>query len=604
MRKFIHIFISVFVLFACTKDDDITVENPQIPGIELDSETAIYAVKVGTEFTINPTYTNAENAIYTWKLDGQVISTDPSITYKFDEINDTYNGMDEYYFTIQVTTKHGSNSDELKVEVSELAPPVISLVVPPTGLYVEAGRKYEFSPDVQNGDEAVYKWKLNGEVVGNTKNYTFLKNEIGVYELVLFAENQDGTAMKNISVNVIDKIPVEIKFHEPMYGLYDEKIIKYIPLGRTIWLRPYIFNAKSPSYQWKTAEGENIPDAINLLYGFTPDKKGETKLIFTVTDFDPEVQDNVKSISRNITSSGETETSIEITVVCCDEEGSNYRQADNFSASGVTDVLEFVAAPGQFVNEYYTASTIPEANSYALECLTNGTYISLGGFGGYVIVKMDHSIDNIHGQYNFSILGNQFEGSSEPGIVWVSQDTNNNGLPDDEWYELKGSEYGLDCTRQFYAVTYYRPEGTRMDTPWVDIYGNAGCVDYLIEYHKQFYYYPEWIENNSYTLYGPCLEARNYLDPDKAASAGSGQYWINPSYEWGYADNCGSDRINGTNWVGFEIANAVNLDGSPANLQYADFIKVQNALNTKSGWLGEASTEVFGFNDENINKTE
>ena len=37
-------------------------------------------------------------------------------------------------------------------------------------------------------------------------------------------------------------------------------------------------------------------------------------------------------------------------------------------------------------------------------------------------------------------------GSSEPGIVLVSKDTNGNGLADDEWYELAGSEYNSPAT--------------------------------------------------------------------------------------------------------------------------------------------------------------
>ena len=33
-----------------------------------------------------------------------------------------------------------------------------------------------------------------------------------------------------------------------------------------------------------------------------------------------------------------------------------------------------------------------------------------------------------------------------------------------------------------------------------------------------------------------------------------------------------------------------------------DFIRVQTGVNAKAGWLGENSTEVFGFTDENINQ--
>ena len=38
----------------------------------------------------------------------------------------------------------------------------------------------------------------------------------------------------------------------------------------------------------------------------------------------------------------------------------------------------------------------------------------------------------------------------------------------------------------------------------------------------------------------------------------------------------------------------------PVKLQYIDFIKVQCGVLSKSGWLGEISTEVFSFEDLSI----
>lgn len=598
MKKLLLLFgIGVIIsLVACNSDDDIVQFNPQPPKITLDSETAIYKVKVGKEFTIAPTYENAEGAIYTWKLNGEIISTEPKLVYTFDSVNE-----EGYFICLDVTTHHGSTSDEMKVEVAALAPPVISLVVPTTGLDVVAGKKYMLSPDVQNSEEASFVWTMNGKEVGTEKDYEFCEQELGTYTLSLCAENEDGSSTKTFRINVVDKIAVQIVFPAPMYKQYDEKIVKYVPEGRTIYLRPYIFNSNKPRYQWKI-DGIAMPDATGLLYAFTPDAQGEYKLSLTVVD-EEEDDETDRRISRNITRSGEYETTIELTVVCTAREGSNYRASQSGSSPKIASVLEYLAAPGQFVDEHTTTTSMSQANREAQAILTQGGYVTLGGFGGYLIVGFDHSIDNIEGQYNFAVTGNQFEGSSEPGIVWVSQDTNNNGLPDDEWYELKHSDYGLDCTKQFYAVTYYRPEGLQMDVPWKDNYGASGCVDYLIAYHKQPYYYPNWVKEDSYTLFGTCLEARNYQDDDLAAENGSAEYWVNPSYDWGYVDNCGSDRIKPM-LTGFKISNAVNLDGSPANLKYIDFVKVVNGVNTKSGWLGEVSTEVCGFNDENINPTE
>ena len=66
------------------------------------------------------------------------------------------------------------------------------------------------------------------------------------------------------------------------------------------------------------------------------------------------------------------------------------------------------------------------------------------------------------GDYNIAITGNAFDGSSEPGIVWVMQDENGDGLPNDTWYELRGSEYGKAETWQDYAVTYHKPTGIQL----------------------------------------------------------------------------------------------------------------------------------------------
>ena len=177
------------------------------------------------------------------------------------------------------------------------------------------------------------------------------------------------------------------------------------------------------------------------------------------------------------------------------------------------------------------------------------------------------------------------------------QDVNGNGEPDDEWYELKGSEYGKEETIQFYAVTYYRPAAKGFDTQWTDNQGKTGCVDYLGTYHPQPFYYPEWIEEDSYTLYGPRLASRTVY-------AGPGN-WQNLPFDWGYVDNVGSDMVDKDNPSAnavknyFRISDAVNPDGSAANLSHIDFIKVQTGVNAKAGWLGENSTEVFGFTDEN-----
>ena len=297
--------------------------------------------------------------------------------------------------------------------------------------------------------------------------------------------------------------------------------------------------------------------------------------------------------------------------VITEELEDHYRAKTETSVAIQTKVFEYTPAPGQFINETKTGGfdgtqTTPEAAiAYATQRMEDENFVSLGGFGGYIVVGFDHSIDNT-GSYDFGVKGNSFSGSSEPGIVWVMQDENGNGIPDETWYELAGSETGKPETIQNYSVTYYRPTEPYKPVQWTDSEGNSGQIDYLMAYHRQEYYYPLWIQEDTYTLTGTCLKARNY---DRS---GNGTYWVNAEYDWGYADNFSpTDRLTnddnanaGTNANYFKISNAIDAQGNPVNLKYIDFIKVQVGVNTKSGWLGEVSTEVFGFFDYSMIQAE
>ncbi|MBQ2033742.1 MAG: hypothetical protein II217_05120 [Alistipes sp.] len=201
----------------------------------------------------------------------------------------------------------------------------------------------------------------------------------------------------------------------------------------------------------------------------------------------------------------------------------------------------------------------------------------------------DHSISNGEGA-DIVVKGNMHEGSSEAGIVWVSQDSNGNGLPDDEWYELRGSEWDSPTTWRDYAVTYYAPAGDKMDVLWRDNRGEQGRIA-RVDAHPYPSYYPVWVGASSFTLYGTRLESRTTVDEV------TGNY-VNAPFAWGYADNIGSDVCaDNEQSNAFDISNAVTAAGLDAELQYVDFVKVQSAINATAGHLGELSTEVCGISE-------
>lgn len=238
--------------------------------------------------------------------------------------------------------------------------------------------------------------------------------------------------------------------------------------------------------------------------------------------------------------------------------------------------------------------------------------VSLGGFGGYIVVGFDHTIENKAGLCDFRVQGNAFYangqseyGSSEPGVIEVSFDANGNGLPDDEWYEIAGSSYneggeswieqareaGNDVrTIRNYEITYYRPatepgKPTEEYIRWEDNQGESGYKA-MNSAHLQSYY-PQWIDEEQITFSGTRLP-QNGID-----LSGVGNNFALYKFAYGYADN----EPNTSDRSAIDIDWAVDADGQPANLPGVDFIRIHTGVNQENGWLGECSTEIMGVVD-------
>lgn len=244
-------------------------------------------------------------------------------------------------------------------------------------------------------------------------------------------------------------------------------------------------------------------------------------------------------------------------------------------------VYEYMPAMGQFVNVIPKYAEGDDAEAMCRKCEAaiagnNGETITLGGWGGYITFGFDHAVRNVPGERDFQILGNAFYlqgstqyGSSEPGIVYVSRDVNRNGLPDDPWYELRGSEYDNPTTDHHYQKTYTRAGDTLKNAV-----------------HKQPYY-PQWLTDDAVTFEGVRLANTT----EKINNT-----YVQRVLEYGYADNKPNTDTLGTS---FDISWAVDAEGNPVVLPSVDFIRVVTAIdywNTIAG-TGEISTEITGAID-------
>ena len=577
--------VIVAISSSCNIDEEITTASA--PVIKLDSENGIYTVKQGREIIIAPAYESAVDAKYSWMMDGEVIGSSPSLTFFGEEIG-------EYYISISVTTDSGSDREDIRVDVIELEVPTVTIAASKQQT-VAVGTTINLAASVlETTLPTTLAWSINDAIVGEGATYSFVAEVVGEYTITATATNDDGSFSDSVVVEVLnaEDMPFVWEFDRAAY---------HTVVGRKLRIEPSAMSAEDGvAYAWYVEGADEVVGEESSLT-LVAETVGEYSIMAVAT---ADREGNQLTITHEFS-------------VMVYEVGAFYRAKSGASKADWSKVYEYTPAPGQFINETKTGGfdgtqTTPEAAIVYAEARMSETDssgnpnpigVSLGGFGGYIVVGFDHSIDN-SGDYDLGILGNSFSGSSEPGVVWVMQDENGNGLPDDTWYELAGSETGKAETIQNYAVTYYRPTGAGMPVQWSDNLGNSGQVDYLKQFHRQEYYYPLWIDADSYTLTGTCLEARNY------DASGNGSYWVNAEYDWGYVDNFSPiDRLStdanaggAANANHFKISNAIDVDGEPIVLEFIDFVKVQCALNAKSGWLGELSTEVCGFYDYNMKK--
>lgn len=272
-------------------------------------------------------------------------------------------------------------------------------------------------------------------------------------------------------------------------------------------------------------------------------------------------------------------------------------------------VWHYRPAPGQFIDASLLAETDEEAAQVNEEKIcrfltekmagvAGGRLLSLGSYGGYVVFGFDHRIPNGEG-LDLRLYGNAFYsaghgadsptpgGSAEPGIVYVSRDDNHDGLPNDTWYEIRGSETLKPSTVADYCITYYRPTPLHGNVFWRDNQGDSGYV-YRNTFHVQDSYYPWWIAGDSLVFCGRRLRD-NAVNED---TLGNGA-WFLQAFDYGYADN----HPNSSKGAMIDLDWAIDAAGNAVKLDGIDFVKIMTGVRQNIGWAGEISTEVSGVED-------
>jgi hypothetical protein len=155
-----------------------------------------------------------------------------------------------------------------------------------------------------------------------------------------------------------------------------------------------------------------------------------------------------------------------------------------------------------------------------------------------------------------------FSGWSEPGVIWVQEDRNENNIPDEMWYELEGEYKEPNVIRRF-VITYFKAAGvSASQNAWVDGTGLTGII---------YGGYPRdagtWVAFTGTLL--------------KIDSSGTG-----------YVDSMGSGTAP-NDYARFYVSAAIRADGTSISLDAVRFIKVHTGVFVLTLAFGEKSTEIY-----------
>lgn len=330
-----------------------------------------------------------------------------------------------------------------------------------------------------------------------------------------------------------------------------------VEVGKSLALNPVVLNGEKSSYTWEV-NGQVVSSA--KLFTFTPSKIGNYSLQLKVSN---EAGSDNKTILISVFS--------------------------NLSPY-ITKVFDYQYGPGQ--HAALISSNWKGNDFIGQPWIGTKLYTSLGGWGGYIIAGFDHTVKNSDGA-DFAIF-TQPGPASEPAVVFVMNDANNDGIPNDgEWAEIKGSEYNHPETIHDYQVTYYKP-ASNGNVTWKDNKGNSG--ELIPVFDSSSWWWSGYGSKTEVVFNGVKLP-NAYKNISTQADS---ENWVVCSgmFTYGYAECYNNlDYNNSLKANVLDISNAVDKAGNKVNLSEISFIKVQSGVFQIAGWLNEISTEISGAAD-------
>lgn len=298
-------------------------------------------------------------------------------------------------------------------------------------IVLNIGDKMMLAPNITNLKGNNYTWLVNGsEVASGRVNYTFEATAPGDFKVTFKAGNKGGTDEQSFKILVEKPIAISITGQLA------------VSMCDVIDINPTVTGPDRDDYEYEWSIGDSVIGKKRDLSFISP-QAGTYALTLR-------------------TSAGKQSTTAASTITV---------NAVQLVKNAYT-VLEYAPAPARNHNwsiighaefwdlgdEYPLPYNDFLAKASAVRKTNAGAALILGSWGGYATFKFDHTVANVPGKPDLE-LSATYSNRDLPA-VYVAYDRNKNGQPDDnEWYEIKNDDYGLEDIPDYeITFTYDRTE--------------------------------------------------------------------------------------------------------------------------------------------------
>jgi hypothetical protein len=287
------------------------------------------------------------------------------------------------------------------------------------------GGKMVLAPNITNLRGNSYTWLVNGKEVASAQiNYTFEATVPGNFEVTFRADNKGGADQQSYTIYVEEPIVVTI-----------DSVLS-VPLSQVVEVTGKVTGPKRTDYVYEWAVGDSvIGSGLNL--SFISPASGVYQLTLRAT-----AGRQTAAATGRVTVTAAQYVSNAYTVL---EYAPAPGKSHNWSVVGDKEFWDLGYEHPLPYNDFLAkASALRKNDVYAS--------LFIGSWGGYATFQFDHTVANVAGKTDLELMATY--SNRDMPAVYVAYDRNKNGKPDeDEWYEIKNADYGLEDTLD-YEITF------------------------------------------------------------------------------------------------------------------------------------------------------